>query len=160
MKLITALVVALFVAVSLPIDTARSQGVATADAQEFQRIISAQIDAFRADDGPSAYSYAAPLIHKAFPTSDVFMEMVRKGYRAGLPAAQLRLRRSDCRNEQPPDTARHYHRRKWEGVDRPLRLRKAAGRILEDHRLLARGKPGRRGLTTLDRRRPGSGVAW
>jgi hypothetical protein len=80
MKLITALVLALLVAINLPIDTARSQGVAAADAQEFQRIISAQIDAFREDDGPSAYSYAAPLIHKAFPTSDVFMEMVRKGY--------------------------------------------------------------------------------
>ena len=80
MKLITALVFTLFVAVSLPLDTARSQEVAAADAQEFQRIISAQIEAFQTDDGPSAYSYAAPLIHKAFPTPDVFMEMVRRGY--------------------------------------------------------------------------------
>ena len=60
--------------------TTRAQNVDPAEAQEFQRIISAQIDAFRSDDGARAYSYAAPIIQKAFPTPDVFMEMVRKGY--------------------------------------------------------------------------------
>jgi hypothetical protein len=80
MKLIAALAATLLMAFSLLVDTARSGEIAASDSQEFQRVISAQIEAFRADDGPAAYSYAAPLIQKAFPTSDVFMDMVRKGY--------------------------------------------------------------------------------
>ena len=80
MKLIAALVVAMLMACILPVNAARAGDAAASDTQEFQRIIAAQIQAFRADDGPAAYSYAAPLIQKVFPTSDVFMDMVRKGY--------------------------------------------------------------------------------
>lgn len=80
MKLIAALTATLLMAFSLLADTARAGEIAASDTQEFQRVISAQIEAFRADDGPAAYSYAAPLIQKVFPTSDVFMDMVRKGY--------------------------------------------------------------------------------
>lgn len=47
---------------------------------EFQAIITAQIEAFRADDGARAYSFAAPVIRNIFPTPDAFMGMVRKGY--------------------------------------------------------------------------------
>ena len=52
----------------------------SADKAEFQRIITAQIGAFRADDGQAAYDYAAPIVHKIFPTVDVFMAMVKQGY--------------------------------------------------------------------------------
>jgi hypothetical protein len=51
-----------------------------ADRAEFQRIISEQIAAFRADDGPRAYSYAAPSIKRIFPSPEIFMRMVRQGY--------------------------------------------------------------------------------
>lgn len=51
-----------------------------ADRVEFQRIISEQIDAFRADDGPRAYSYAAPSIKRIFPSPEIFIRMVRQGY--------------------------------------------------------------------------------
>ena len=54
--------------------------VSDADRTEFQRIISGQIDAFRADDGARAYDYAAPSIHQIFPTADIFMQMVKKAY--------------------------------------------------------------------------------
>lgn len=50
------------------------------DADEFQRLISEQIAAFNADDGAKAYSYAAPMIQRLFPTPDVFMDMVKRGY--------------------------------------------------------------------------------
>jgi hypothetical protein len=50
------------------------------ETREFQRIIAAQIEAFRADDGAAAYSYAAPGIKQLFPTAEVFMDMVRQGY--------------------------------------------------------------------------------
>lgn len=57
-----------------------AQTVSDVEAREFERIISAQIEAFRADDGATAYGYAAPQIKQLFPTAEVFMEMVRKGY--------------------------------------------------------------------------------
>jgi hypothetical protein len=47
---------------------------------QFERIVSEQIAAFNADDGPRAYSFAAPVIKMLFPTPDSFMAMVRKGY--------------------------------------------------------------------------------
>jgi len=50
------------------------------DADEFQRLIGEQIAAFHADDGAKAYSYAAPVIQRLFPTPDLFMNMVRRGY--------------------------------------------------------------------------------
>ena len=51
-----------------------------ADRADFQRIISEQIEAFRADDSARAYSYAAPSIHRIFPNADIFMQMVKQGY--------------------------------------------------------------------------------
>jgi hypothetical protein len=42
--------------------------------------ISAQIEAFRADDSAAAYSHAAPSIRRIFPNQDAFMRMVRQGY--------------------------------------------------------------------------------
>jgi hypothetical protein len=59
----------------------RAQQVAPADAEQFQKIISGQITAFRADDGLAAYSYAAPAIKRIFPSPEIFMQMVRQGYR-------------------------------------------------------------------------------
>lgn len=61
--------------------TAGAGQVGDADRGEFQRIISGQIDAFRVDDGPRAYSYAAPSIKRIFPSPDIFMQMVRQGYK-------------------------------------------------------------------------------
>lgn len=60
--------------------TAAGGPVNDADRAEFQRIISEQIAAFRADDGPRAYSYAAPSIKRIFPSPEIFMRMVRQGY--------------------------------------------------------------------------------
>lgn len=60
---------------------ARAETINDADRAEFQRIISEQIEAFRADDGIKAYGYAAPSLHKVFPTAEIFMQMVKQGYR-------------------------------------------------------------------------------
>jgi hypothetical protein len=59
---------------------AASQETRDVEAREFQRIITAQIEAFRADDSAAAYSYAAPGIQRQFPTPEIFMDMVRDGY--------------------------------------------------------------------------------
>ena len=72
----------LFVLMLLVLGTVapRAQTLPAADQTEIQRVISEQIAAFRADDGVRAYGYAAPLIRQYFPTPDVFMSMVKKGY--------------------------------------------------------------------------------
>lgn len=57
-----------------------AQDVSDADRQAFQDIISSQIEAFRADDGARAFSFAAPSIRSIFSTPDIFMGMVRNGY--------------------------------------------------------------------------------
>ena len=53
-----------------------------ADRAAFVRTIEQQLDAFRADDGPTAFSFASPGIQSLFGSPDRFMEMVRSGYRA------------------------------------------------------------------------------
>lgn len=57
-----------------------AQSISETEKSEFQRIISAQISAFRADDGPTAYSFAAPVVRNIFPTPEIFMSMVKQGY--------------------------------------------------------------------------------
>jgi hypothetical protein len=51
-----------------------------ADRRAIQRIISGQIEAFRRDDGPGAFSFASPGIRQMFQTEARFMAMVREGY--------------------------------------------------------------------------------
>ena len=73
----------LFVILLLVLGTVapRAQTPPGADQNEIQRVIAEQIAAFRADDGVRAYGYAAPLIRQYFPTPDIFMSMVKKGYK-------------------------------------------------------------------------------
>src|SRR6476619_4139500 len=73
------LLVALFLCISAFM--ARADEVSSADRSQFQAIITGQIEAFRADDGDKAYGFAAPTIHQIFPTVDVFMAMVKQGYK-------------------------------------------------------------------------------
>lgn len=51
-----------------------------AEVKAAQGTIEAQLEAFQADDGALAYSYAAPGIKRIFPTVDTFMGMVESGY--------------------------------------------------------------------------------
>ena len=51
-----------------------------ADIASVQNVISAQIEAFKRDDGEVAFSFAAPDIRKMFATPDIFMAMVRQQY--------------------------------------------------------------------------------
>jgi hypothetical protein len=57
-----------------------AQSVTDAEAQEFQRVITSQLNAFNADDGAAAYGFAAPTIKRMFPSPEIFMSMVKKGY--------------------------------------------------------------------------------
>jgi Domain of unknown function (DUF4864) len=59
---------------------AQADTISPGDRTEFQRIITAQISAFQADDGPAAYDFAAPIIKNIFPSPETFMAMVKQGY--------------------------------------------------------------------------------
>ncbi|MDE2446530.1 MAG: DUF4864 domain-containing protein, partial [Alphaproteobacteria bacterium] len=50
------------------------------DQAALQAVISAQLQAFQNDDGPKAYSYAAPVVKLKFPDVVTFMTMVKSGY--------------------------------------------------------------------------------
>jgi hypothetical protein len=58
----------------------RPTNVPLADLESIQTIIKSQIEAFRKDDGATAYSFASPSIQRAFPDAKVFLEMVKNGY--------------------------------------------------------------------------------
>jgi Domain of unknown function (DUF4864) len=47
---------------------------------EIKAVIESQLNAFAADDGAGAYLHAAPIVRQIFPTPDMFMAMVKKGY--------------------------------------------------------------------------------
>lgn len=75
LRFFTAVFFAFFI-----ITTAYAEDVNANDKQAFQQVISGQLDAFKSENGPLAYSFAAPLVTKIFPTVDNFMAMVKQGY--------------------------------------------------------------------------------
>ncbi|SEO07381.1 DUF4864 domain-containing protein [Palleronia pelagia] len=54
--------------------------VAPAEDAAIEGVISAQIDAFRADDFATAFTYASPMIKGMFGTPERFGQMVQQGY--------------------------------------------------------------------------------
>ncbi|MGH6719676.1 MAG: DUF4864 domain-containing protein [Alphaproteobacteria bacterium] len=69
-----------------------ADGLPEADRGAIRAVIEAQLQAFRDDDGPRAYGFAAPGIQRIFPTHQVFMAMVRTGYPAVYRAAETEFR--------------------------------------------------------------------
>ena len=51
-----------------------------AEIKAAQTVIDSQLKAFIANDGATAYSFAAPNVKRIFPTVDTFMNMVTNGY--------------------------------------------------------------------------------
>ena len=70
--------VALFVC--LLIGLAAPSARAGDDVSAAQAIIRSQEQAFARDDAATAYSFASPTLHAAFPDAEVFLSMVRRGY--------------------------------------------------------------------------------
>ena len=67
----------LILAMLLAVSFASAPKAQTADVQD---VISAQIEAFRADDFEKAFTYASPTIRGIFGTSERFGVMVRQGF--------------------------------------------------------------------------------
>ena len=55
-------------------------GAAHAQGDQIEATIGAQLDAFKADDFDTAFTYASPNIQRLFQTPDNFGRMVRGGY--------------------------------------------------------------------------------
>lgn len=77
LRLLTALFFSLMI-----LGPSIAKDLATPERLAVQQVISGQLEAFKADNGPLAYSYAAPIVTKVFPTVDIFMKMVKNGYQA------------------------------------------------------------------------------
>jgi len=65
--------------IALPV-IASAQAISPTDARMIRAVIEAQLDAFKHDDAPRAFSYAAPGIRESFGTPQNFLEMVRTQY--------------------------------------------------------------------------------
>jgi hypothetical protein len=59
---------------------AAAEGVNEADAGAIRGVIGQQLQAFQADDGNLAFSFAAPTIQVKFGDPGTFMDMVRSAY--------------------------------------------------------------------------------
>ena len=60
---------------------AQQPAISPQDQAAIRDTIQGQIEAFRRDDGDAAFGFASPSIQGMFGRSDVFMDMVRQGYR-------------------------------------------------------------------------------
>ena len=60
--------------------TATADPASAGDKAAFQRIISAQISAFQADDAAGAFTFASPDLQAKFGSAATFLEMVKTGY--------------------------------------------------------------------------------
>ncbi|TIT04105.1 DUF4864 domain-containing protein [Mesorhizobium sp.] len=64
----------------VPLLLTSSAFASDAEVKAEQTVIDSQLKAFLADDGATAYSFAAPNVKRIFPTVDTFMNMVTNGY--------------------------------------------------------------------------------
>ena len=64
---------------------------AAAQEEPIQSTITAQIEAFRADDFERAYSYASPTIHGIFGPTENFANMVVTGYPMVVDPAMIEM---------------------------------------------------------------------
>ncbi len=59
---------------------AHAEDLSVSDKSAIISTVGGQLEAFAVDDGPKAYSYAAPIVTTGFPTVEIFMGMVKRGY--------------------------------------------------------------------------------
>ena len=74
------LLVPMWVALAVIVCAMQSQAQPITPTADVRTVITNQIEAFRRDDAAGAYALAAPRIQAMFPTPEIFMTMVRRGY--------------------------------------------------------------------------------
>ena len=68
------------IALALAAFSASAQPVSPADAAAIRKVIELQLEAFRNDDAPRAFSYATEGIREVFGSPERFMAMVKSDY--------------------------------------------------------------------------------
>lgn len=71
----------LFLATALALALTVSAHAGEAEVKSAQSVIDGQLKALQANDGTTAYSFAAPNVKAIFPTVDAFMNMVDGAYK-------------------------------------------------------------------------------
>ncbi|MEL6873079.1 MAG: DUF4864 domain-containing protein [Pseudomonadota bacterium] len=98
-RLLAAGLVALFFAALTPlVQTAQAQGTSASQNPAIQSVITQQLDAFRRDDGPGAFSHASPSIQMMFQSHQRFMAMVQRGYAPIYRSAEAKFLELDTVN--------------------------------------------------------------
>ncbi len=75
LRIVTALLFALIFLAPV-----HAEDLSPQDKSAVQQVISGQLEAFKSDNGPLAFSFAAPTITGIFNTPENFMAMVKRGY--------------------------------------------------------------------------------
>ncbi len=75
-------------------------GLSPSDRQAIHGTIQGQLDAFRGDDGPRAFSYASPTVRKMFRTPENFIAMVRNRYAAVYRPREVEFLETYAKNRQ------------------------------------------------------------
>ena len=79
-SILSRVVIAIAIVAALTANAAAEPELAASDRAEIRAVIEAQLDAFRADDGVTAFSYASPTIQRIFDNPKRFMTMVKTSY--------------------------------------------------------------------------------
>lgn len=77
-----------------------SGGLSTSDRQAIHGTIQGQLDAFRGNDGPRAFSYASPTVREMFRTPENFIAMVRNRYAAVYRPREVEFLETYAKNRQ------------------------------------------------------------
>ena len=80
-RIIVAALVAAMLSLFADDGSADDAAIGETDRGAIRAVIESQLAAFRRDDGAAAFAFASPTIQQMFLNPDVFMEMVRTGYR-------------------------------------------------------------------------------
>ena len=80
-KFVLAALVAAMLSLFADRGRADDAAIGEPDRGAIRAVIESQLAAFRRDDGAAAFAFASPTIQQMFLNPDVFMEMVRAGYR-------------------------------------------------------------------------------
>lgn len=81
----------LMLTAALPAAAAEPATLDAGDRGAIRAVIGQQLEAFRRDDGKTAFSFASPMIRSMFGTPEVFMEMVRQSYRPVYRPREVRF---------------------------------------------------------------------
>jgi len=88
-----SLPVLLVLALGGPAAAGADEALDEADRQAIRSVIEAQLAAFQADDGASAFGFASPSIQQMFGDPATFLAMVRTGYMPVYRPREVRFQR-------------------------------------------------------------------